>query len=213
MQCQRHPHQAVAREVDPRVDDAAVALAADDRLVADHPLGDVRFADRRAEERAAIARGHGLERVGGGQVGYDRARRLCQHVLDREHERPLFANRLAPSRTRWPADRRPCPARSRCPRRDCRTASQSAFRFSAVGSAGRGKLPSGVTLMPITSAPSASRSRGPTIEPAPLHESMTTLGRKPAGQRADRVEHRLDVEIECAGHSPRRHESGSPAPW
>ena len=62
-----------------------------------------------------------------------------------------------------------------------RTASPSAPRFSATGSAGRGKRPSAVVWIAVTSAPSASTRRGAASEAAPPPGSTTTRRRRPAG--------------------------------
>src|ERR1043166_8912856 len=93
MQHERHADQTVAREVDARIDDAAVSFAADDGVCLLHLVGDVYFTNLRQEQRTAKL----ICDVGEGRRG----REICddwttlasEHVKRGEDERVVFADR------------------------------------------------------------------------------------------------------------------------
>src|SRR5262249_48151365 len=95
MQNQSHSDQTVAAEIYARVDNAAIALAADYRANLLHHLGDVGLADLRPVERAIERLRHVVHRRCGRKIGHDRARRLAQNVAGRQRERVILAYRLA----------------------------------------------------------------------------------------------------------------------
>src|SRR5262245_3160521 len=95
MQNQSHSDQTVAAEIYARVDNAAIALAADHRANLPHHLGDVGLADLRPMERAIEHPRHIVHSRSRRKIGHDRARRLAQNVAGRQRERVILAYRVA----------------------------------------------------------------------------------------------------------------------
>src|SRR5829696_6487922 len=104
MKHERDADQAIAREVDTRINHAAISLAANDRMLLLHYIRYVHFTDLRQKHRT-------IELFG--DVCDCRSRReICdywsflasQHVKSREHERIVLADCLAVAGNNGEAD-------------------------------------------------------------------------------------------------------------
>jgi hypothetical protein len=95
MKDQSHPDEAIAREVDRRVNDASVAFSTDDRSVALHAFRHVGFADRGSVNLASKASRYGLQSMRGCEVGDYGTGCPAKNKLRCQHESTFFAYRLS----------------------------------------------------------------------------------------------------------------------
>ena len=94
MQVENQPHadERIAHQADARIDDAAVALAAENRADFEHLVGDIGLADRRAMTNATVPRRDVLRHARGGHVDDHRAALAAQTERHRQRQRQLLAD-------------------------------------------------------------------------------------------------------------------------
>ena len=91
VQQNRHADEAVADQAHAGIDWAAVPLAAENRLMFEHGIDDVRLAHRRTHQRHAMPLGDVLRHAAGGAIDHNRAAPLAEHVLNAHRHGILLA--------------------------------------------------------------------------------------------------------------------------
>ena len=193
MQDQGHPQGRVASDVERGEHDPAVPLPADHRPLVPYRTGDIGFADRSPHQRGPRGARRILNHQAGGKVHHD-GRVFCriaasiQHGADRERQGVVLPDRPAGLVHHRQAVHVGIHRQPEVGAALLGPARPSSPRFSGTGSGGRGNLPSGSRLIPLTRQPSRSSSGSDGDRPRSAHAVDRNM--EAAAPNGGNVDHR-----------------------